>query len=95
VPVLKVSARDGDGVGNLLEVVREHQAFLGQDGRRAGLRRQRALRRLERVVGAMAWAGVQGRGAEVLDRVAGQVASGEVDVYRGARLLLEGLRREG
>jgi LAO/AO transport system kinase len=95
VPVLKVSARDGDGVGNLLEVVREHQAFLGQDGRRAGLRRQRALRRLERVVGAMAWAGVQARGAEVLDRVAGQVAGGEVDVYRGARLLLEGLRREG
>ena len=95
VPVLRVSARDGDGVGRLLEVVREHQTFLGQDGRRAGLRRQRALRRLERVVGAMAWAGVQARGGEVLDRVAGQVAGGEVDVYRGARLLLDGLRREG
>jgi len=95
VPVLRVSARDGDGVDRLLEAVREHQAFLGLDGRRAGLRRQRALRRLERVVGAMAWAGVQKRGGEALDRVAGQVAGGEVDVYRGARLLLDGLRREG
>jgi hypothetical protein len=35
------------------------------------------------------------RGGEVLDRVAGQVARGEVDVYRGARLLLDGVRREG
>jgi LAO/AO transport system kinase len=95
VPVLRVSARSGDGVGRLLEAVREHQAFLGLDGRRAGLRRQRALRRLERVVGAMAWAGVQSRGGEALERVAGQVAGGEVDVYRGARLLLDGLRREG
>jgi LAO/AO transport system kinase len=95
VPVLRVSARDGDGIGRLLEAVREHQAFLGRDGRRAGLRRQRALRRLERVVGAMAWAGVQARGGGALDRVAGQVAGGEVDVYRGARLLLDGLRQEG
>jgi putative protein kinase ArgK-like GTPase of G3E family len=90
-----VSARDGDGVDRLLECVREHQTFLGRNGRRAGLRQSRAVRRLERVVGAMAWAGVQARGGDVLDRVAGQVAAGEVDVYRGARLLLDGVRREG
>jgi LAO/AO transport system kinase len=95
VPVLRVSARDGDGVDRLLECVREHQTFLGRNGRRAGLRQSRAVRRLERVVGAMAWAGVQARGGDVLDRVAGQVAAGEVDVYRGARLLLDGVRREG
>jgi len=95
VPVLRASARDGDGIGRLLEVVREHQTFLGRDERRAGLRHQRAVRRLERVVGAMAWAGVQARGGEVLDRVARQLARGEVDVYRGARLLLDGERREG
>jgi hypothetical protein len=53
------------------------------------------VRRLERVVGAMAWAGVRARGGDALDRVADQVAAGEVDVYRGARLLLDGVRREG
>jgi len=94
VPVLRVSAKTGDGVAGLLDAVRGHRAFLGADGRRAALRRQRALRRLERVVGAMAWAGVRSRGNEALDRVAARVAAGQVDVYRGARQLLEELRRE-
>jgi len=95
VPVLPVSAKNGDGVDGLLEAVHEHRDFLGGNGRRDALRRQRALRRLERVVGAMAWAGVCSRGHEALDRVAGRLAAGEVDVYRGARQLLEGLKREG
>ena len=94
IEVLRVSAKTGDGVAGLLDAVRGHRAFLGADGRRTALRRQRALRRLERVVGAMAWAGVRSRGNEALDRVAARVAAGQVDVYRGARQLLEELRRE-
>jgi LAO/AO transport system kinase len=45
-PVLKLSARTGDGVGRLLEAIRDHRGFLVSSGRLTSWPSERARRRL-------------------------------------------------
>jgi LAO/AO transport system kinase len=92
-PVIAVSAETGEGLNRLVEALAAHQDHLESDGRRRALGRQRAARRLEKLVGGMVWQRVSrhtARLAEIVERV----AAGRSDPYAGARELIAGIVRE-
>lgn len=86
-PVVTVSAADGSGVGRLLEAVASHGRYLDADGRRELVRRQRALRRLERLVSSMLWRRVEAA-PTILAAAVEAVALGDADPYEQARSLV-------
>ncbi|MEW6337863.1 MAG: methylmalonyl Co-A mutase-associated GTPase MeaB [Acidobacteriota bacterium] len=92
-PVVPVSAADGSGVERLLDAVDGHGRFLASDGRRDLLRRQRALRRLERLVSSMLWQRVEARPGRLAAAVAA-VAVGNADPYEQARGLVHAVLSE-
>jgi LAO/AO transport system kinase len=87
-PVVAVSAVDGNGVIELLDAIRRHQAFLDGGERRQTLRRQRARRRVERLVKefAMEWLGNR---RDAYGAVLDEVEAGALDPYTAARRLLQ------
>lgn len=88
-PVLGVSATRGDGIDALLDAVLEHQSFLDSSGARAELRKQRALRRLERSLDDLVWSTLRGAdGGAGLASVLDDVAAGTLDPVDGAHSLL-------
>ncbi len=86
-PVVAVSAADGSGVDCLLDAIARHGQFLDSDGRRDLVRRQRALRRIERLVSSMFWRRVEAEPAG-LSAAVEAVAAGGADPYEQARDLV-------
>ncbi len=90
-PVTAVSAKSGEGVAALLGAIGRHHDHLERDGRRSEVHRQRASRRLERLVAALAWERLRGERGDVVRRLTEQVATGALDPYAAARTLLADL----
>jgi LAO/AO transport system kinase len=94
-PVLRTSATCGEGVAALADAIRAHQEYLAGAGRRVGLHRQRAVRRVERALAALACERARSRQPEAFDRIVTAVAAGELDPYTAADELWHAIGREG
>jgi LAO/AO transport system kinase len=89
--IVSTSAATGDGLGDLVEAIEAHGAWLGDSGELAGRRRRRA--RTE--ISAIALAELQQRtggmpGESRLDELAGRVAEGDLDPFAAADELISG-----
>ena len=87
--VLMASARDGKGVPEILEAVREHRRFLSEKGRLEALRRSQARRAVEELVRAALQRRMEADPAlaKLADAAAGRVAAGKADPYAEAERL--------
>lgn len=92
-PVVKVCATSGQGVIELIAAVAAHRSFLGRDTRRAALRRERAMRRIDRLLGAFVARSVR-QAADSHARLVDEVAAGALDPYSAARRLLATIVKE-
>jgi len=94
-PVVRSSALTGEGIGELLGAVRDHQRFLDGSGGREVARRRRARRRVERIVTAMIQDRIRGPLYDAFAPLFDAVSEGSLDPYAAARRILEALGREG
>jgi len=88
-PVVLTVASSGQGVDDLVEAVQDHRAWLGESGRLEHRRARRARDEVEAIAVAALrarWEGVGGHAD--LDRLAGEVAAGELDPYTAADRLI-------
>lgn len=92
-PVIATSATKADGIDRLLTTIHEHQSFLRETNRRGELHRQRAQRRIERLLGAMVVERAREK-TEAFFSLVEKVAEGRVDPYAAARSLLAEFYRE-
>jgi LAO/AO transport system kinase len=86
-PVLKMSARTGDGVDRLLEAIRNHRAYLNSSGRLATWPKERARRRL-----------LDGTRDRVVEAILGSIAPGDLadlvtEIAEHRRSLNDGIDR--
>ena len=90
--VLMVSSVEagGEGVGRVWERVKAFDEWLGEERKRRR-RGEAEVRVLMHEVPQLMWQAMRGseRGRRVVERVEGQVASGELDVRRGAQRIVE------
>jgi len=93
-PVLAVSVLRGEGVGELLDAVTGHAAFLETEGRRHGARLDRAERRIRRAVEDLAWRTLASVHPRILKESVEAVGRRGLDPYTAAERLL-GLLGEG
>jgi LAO/AO transport system kinase len=89
VPILKTVASRGEGVDEVVDAVEQHGEWLAESGR---LEERRAKRAADEVEGiALTSLRVDLRTSGELDRLAAQVAAGELDPYAAADELVRGL----
>ncbi|MBM6400613.1 methylmalonyl Co-A mutase-associated GTPase MeaB [Phycicoccus sonneratiae] len=94
-PVVRTVATSGEGVGELVDALDAHRAWLGEDGLRA-----RRVRRAAGEVEALALEAVRARvgrvaGADRLEALAGEVVDGRTDPWAAADRLVEAVGAEG
>lgn len=93
VPVVKTVADRGEGVGELLERIAAHRAYLEVSGELERRRRARAAREVEELALSSLRAELGGLGhGELLDTLAEQVAAGKLGPYSAADQLLDQIR---
>lgn len=89
VPILKTVASRGEGADEVVEAIEQHGAWLASSG---GLEARRVKRAADEVEGiALTSLRVDLRSSGELDRLAKQVAAGEIDPYTAADQLVAGL----
>jgi LAO/AO transport system kinase len=91
-PIIKTVASRGEGIGELVEAVEKHQAWLGETGELQRRRLRRAADEIEAiaVTALRERMGDPGRGA-ALDDLAARVVAGEIDPYVAADRLVVGV----
>jgi len=90
VPVVKTAAERGDGVGELVERIAAHRAYLEASGELGRRRRGRARGEVEEIALTSVRAELGGLGhGEALDTLAEQVAAGKLGPYSAADQLLD------
>ena len=88
-PVLATIASTGEGIDRLLEEVDRHAAWLRETGELARRRTTRAAREVEAIALATLRERWAAGGTAELDRLATQVAAGDLDAFGAADRLLE------
>jgi LAO/AO transport system kinase len=87
-PIVKTSATEGEGIGEVWDAIQEHRAHLETSGELVAARRARLLREVETLTAERLRAGVH----EVLSSdasLADDVAERRLDPYRAAAILAE------
>ncbi|GAA2472670.1 methylmalonyl Co-A mutase-associated GTPase MeaB [Streptomyces sp. NPDC059506] len=95
-PIVKTVAARGEGVDEVVEALEKHRAWMEEHGVLAERRRRRAALEVE----AIAVTALRERigdlhGDRRLDALAGRIVAGELDPYRAADELVEGLTTAG
>jgi len=93
-PVVKTSAATGEGVDDLWSAIERHREHLSTTGALEQHRRLRLLAEVETLASQRVRERV-GALLEADEKLAGRVAAREVDPYRAASLLLDGLGASG
>lgn len=87
-PVVRTSAVEGDGIGELHDALLSHQRFLDEGERRAVALRNRTRRRVERLVAAVIQDRIKGPLGAALSDALEEVGQGTLDPYAAARRLV-------
>jgi len=91
LPLVVTCAKRSEGVGELIEAIEEHQAFLASGDRREALRRSRAARRLADVLWGLVRERVCRADESAYARAVEEIVRGTTDPYSAARALLAAL----
>lgn len=94
-PVVRTSAKSGEGIVELREAVARHRAFLEAGERRAARRHRQVAERILRLVAALASERVRRDFHAVLDDAVSAVIQGRQDVHAAARRLFARLQGAG
>ena len=89
-PIVKTVASTGEGIGELLTAIDEHQAWLSS-GELVRRRRRRAAAEVEAIALAAVRARFTSSAGDALDDAAAAVAEGKIDPYAAADKLLDSL----
>jgi LAO/AO transport system kinase len=91
-PIVKTVASTGEGIGDLLDAIARHRAFLDASGELADRRERRARDEIESIaVTALRARFGDLHGHADLDALAATVAAGDLDPYAAADRLLQAL----
>jgi LAO/AO transport system kinase len=91
-PIIETVAQTGQGIDAMLEGIERHRAMLVDTGRLEDRRRARARDEVEAIALGQLRQRFEGlRGSVALDRLAGEVASGDLDPYTAADRLVASL----
>jgi GTPase len=92
-PIVKTVAAKGEGVGELVEAIDAHHAWMTEHGELERRRANRAASEVEAIAVAQLRSRIGDlRGGAALEQLAKRVAIGELDPYSAADHLIEGLR---
>jgi LAO/AO transport system kinase len=92
-PIVKTVAAKGEGIGELVEAIDAHHAWMTEHGELERRRANRAASEVEAIALAQLRSRIGDlRGGAALEQLAKRVAIGELDPYRAADHLIEGLR---
>lgn len=94
-PVIRTSARTGEGIAELRQAVGRHRTFLEAEGRRAARRHQQMAERILRLVAALASDRVRRDFDAMLEDAVAAVRQGRQDVRGAARRLFASLQGVG
>ncbi|MEP0774963.1 MAG: methylmalonyl Co-A mutase-associated GTPase MeaB [Acidobacteriota bacterium] len=94
-PVIRASARSGEGIAELRQAIGRHRVFLEANGRRAARRHRQAAERILRLVAALASERVRRDFQAMLEQAVGAVMQGRQDVHGAARRLFASLQGVG
>jgi LAO/AO transport system kinase len=90
--ILKTSAASGEGVGELVEAINAHQAWLDSSGELLARRTRRAATEIEAIaVGEVRARFTHVHGSAALDEAAARVVAGHSDPYAAAEALIAAL----
>ncbi|MFJ4710591.1 methylmalonyl Co-A mutase-associated GTPase MeaB [Streptomyces sp. NPDC088785] len=93
-PIVKTVAARGEGIDEVVEALEKHRAWMEEHGVLSGRRVARASREVETIaVTALRERIGDLRGDRRLDALADRIVSGDLDPYRAADELVEGLTR--
>jgi LAO/AO transport system kinase len=89
-PILQTVAPEGKGIGEVLDAIRRHRAYLTESGEAETRRRLRSAAALETILReALLERLVQQVGQMGLDEMIGRVAARQIDPYQAARQLID------
>lgn len=91
-PIVRTSAKSGEGIDELRKAVARHRAFLETGERRAARRGRQVAERIQRLVAALAAERVRRDFRAVLDDAVRRVSDGRWDVHAAARRLFARLQ---
>lgn len=94
-PIIRTSAKTGEGIDELRQAVGRHQAFLAAGARRVARRRRQVAERIQRLVAALIGERLRRDFQAALDEAVSQVDNGRLDVYAAARRLVARLGGAG
>ncbi len=94
-PIVRTSARSGEGIAELRHAVARHRTFLEAGQRRTARRNRQVAERIQRLVTALAGERVRRDFHAVLDEAVRGVIEGRLDVHAAARRLFARLQGAG
>jgi LAO/AO transport system kinase len=88
-PILKAVATTGEGIGQVIDAVEQHVAYLERSGLRLERQRARVAAELEAILRDLMWQRLRERvGAEAWEQMLARVTARELDPYRSAEEVL-------
>ena len=93
-PVVRTSARSGEGIDTLLDAVDAHQRFLDEGGRREERRRRRLVHRVEALLAGLVVERTRGLDGGTRAEILEEAGRGGLDPYTAARRLFAALFEE-
>lgn len=94
-PVIRTSAKNGEGIAELRGAIGRHRVFLEANGRRAARRHRQVAERILRLVAALASERVRRDFQAMLEEAVAAVTQGRQDVHGAARRLVASLQGVG